>query len=275
MGHLVRAGERAAAGDRQAVEHVVPPLDEDRQCDVAATSCREIGHLGDRGGGSCGRGDAQEPERGRPGAVDDDVCLEGGSVGGPHGDGIRRLAQRRHAPAGVDLEATRLLQRVQALVGSQHARAGFDQHHVRRGDPGKAPGGRAGRDLLDGGTGRLQGAGDGVQCGLVTQRHLAGDIEELATGRRLEVAPTSTGQHGHLDVVGLGVTETEDAGVAFGPRTLVAGRAGRLEDHDVPAPPGQGPGGGKAEQSRADHDAAAVVGHALDLTNAPSRASSC
>ena len=192
------------------------------------------------------RGGAEEAERSRPGAVDDDVGLEGGSVGGPHGDGIRRLAQRRHAPAGVDLEATRLLQRAQAFVGREHARAGFDQHHARCGDPGKAPGRHAGRDLLDGCTGRPQGAGDGAQCRLVTQRHLAGDVEELATRRRLEVAPALTGQHGHFDVVRLGVPETEDAGVALGPRALVAGRPGRLEDHYVPAPPGQGPGGGEA-----------------------------
>ena len=96
-------------------------------------------------------------------------------------------------------------------------------------------------------------------------------MEQASTCRGLELVPAPAGQDGHLHVVGLGVAETEDAGVALGARPLVARLRGRLQDLDAPAPAGQGPGGGEAEKPRADHDATAVVGHVLDHTNAPGR----
>ena len=103
--------------------------------------------------------------------------------------------------------------------------------------------------------------GDGVLRRLVTQGHLSRDVEQRAAGGSFEVAPEGAGPERHVDVVGLGIAEAEDARVALGAGALVAGRPRRLQDQHVPAPPGQGPGAGEPEEARADHDASSVVGH--------------
>ena len=135
-------------------------------------------------------------------------------------------------------------------------------------DAGEAPRGLGGREPLGGRTRGRQRGGDGVQRGLVAERHLAGDVQQLPPVARLEVAPEVAGAERHLDVVRLGVAEAEDAGVALGARALVAGCAGRLEDDHVASPAGPGPTRrAEPEQPGADHDAAAVVGHGADHRN--------
>ena len=116
-------------------------------------------------------------------------------------------------------------------------------------------------------------AGDGAQRRLVAERDLAGDMEQVPTRRGLEIVPAPAGQDGHLHVVSFGVAQAEDPGVALGARPLVAGRPCRLQDEHAPTPPGQGPCGGEAEESRAHHDALAVIGHVPDHTNAPGQTS--
>ena len=127
VGHLVGAGVRAVAGDRQAIEHVVSPLNEDGRDDADTVSCCEVGHLGDRRGRSCRGGVTEEPERGRAGAVHDDVGCDGVPLGDPHDDRSRGLVQRRHTATGADLEPAGLAERTQAFVGGQHAGVGFDE----------------------------------------------------------------------------------------------------------------------------------------------------
>ncbi len=191
----------------------------------------------------------------------------------PTVDGAGSFPERRDAVRGAELEAARLAQRPQAQLGGQHARVGLDQHHPRGGDPGEAPGRGRGRDLLDGCAGGLQRAGDGVQGGLVAQRQLAGDVQELSPRRRLEVVPARAGEQGHLDVVGLGVAETEDPRVALGAGARVTRCPRCLQDDHAPAPPGQGPRGGEAEETGSDDDATAVIGHDADHRNTPCRTS--
>ena len=173
-----------------------------------------------------------------------------------------------HRRAHPEVEASRGAQGLQACVGGQHARRGLEQHGAVGGDPADAHRRLGGREPLPRGARGGQRGCDGVERGLVAERHLARDVQEPVPAGALQQQPEVPGPPRHLDVERVGIAQPEDAGIALGARPLVADAAGGLEDDRVPAAARQGPRRAQPQKPGADDDAAAVGGHDDDHRNA-------
>ena len=183
---------------------------------VGGVSSREVGHLGERRCGRRLRGHAEESQRRRAGADDDDVSLERGAVGDRDADGAGRLAQRRDRSARGAARNRRRAgvrgdRRRRPGRPSPVRRAPFPPRRCRENAvPLRRP-----RASSTGAPAAVNASATALHRRVIAQRHLAGDVEQSATCRDLEVVPTGAGEDGHLDVTAIGVAEAEDARVAL------------------------------------------------------------
>ena len=217
---------------------------------------------------------AQQRQGAWAGADDDDVGTvvppvrgrHGGTVGSlPHGGRRRAHLERRSlpcrtGPGGIRRRPARPI-RARTARGQRAVIPPKSRRRLGRREPlGRRARGR-------------QRAGDGVERGLVAERHLARGVQEPSPAGALQVVPEVPGPQRHLDVERVRVAQPEDASVALGARPFVADGAGGLQDDDVPPPPRQRPRGAQPEEPGADDDAAAVGWHGDDHRNAAGAAS--
>ena len=137
----------------------------------------------------------------------------------------------------------------------------FEQRCTHGGDARKPGPCRNRRQLLAVGAVGGQRGADGRQGLVVAEGELTRGVEQPATALAFELVPQIARRQGHLDVVGVRIAQPEDAGRASRARAHVSHLGRRLEHVDRPAPPHQRTSGRESEQTGADDDAAAGVGH--------------
>ncbi len=153
----------------------------------------EEGHLGERRWRLHRRRLAQQRQGARAGAEEDDVSVVVLAGRGPHDGTVGVLPHGVHRRAAPDVEVAGVAQGLQAMIGGQHARCGFEEHGAASGDPAE-PRRRLGRrEPLRRGAGRRQGRRDGMECTVVAERHLARGVQEPAPLGTLEVQPEVPG----------------------------------------------------------------------------------